>query len=119
MHRVQTMPDDQLDESLRAAIAERRVITFSLDGLRRVAEPHDYGVIDGERKLFFYQIGGQSRSGKPVGWRWALLSKVSDLQFLDRHFAGSRPAPSGRHVQWDQLFATVSARSTTEMSTTK
>jgi hypothetical protein len=119
MHRRTDMPNDNLDKLVRTAIAERRVITFSLDGLRRVAEPHDYGLIDGERKLFFYQIGGQSRSGKPLGWRWALLSKVSDLQILDRHFAGSRPAPSGRHVEWDQLFATVSARSTTEMSTTK
>jgi hypothetical protein len=30
-----------------AAISERRLVTFILDGFRRIAEPHDYGIIDG------------------------------------------------------------------------
>jgi hypothetical protein len=98
------------DELLRSAIAEKRVVSFLLDGCRRIAEPHDYGVIDGVPRLFFYQTGGESRSGKPVGWRWALLSKIGELEVLDRHFAGPRPAPTGRHVRWDELFATVSPR---------
>ena len=94
---------------LRAAIAERRLVSFMLSGCHRVAEPHDYGVINGETRLFFYQTGGKSRSGKPVGWRWAVLSKISDLTMLDEHFAGSRAALSERHVKWDVLFASVSS----------
>jgi hypothetical protein len=101
----------RIDKLLRAAIADRRLVTFVLDDCRRVAEPHDYGVIDGTPRLFFYQVGGQSRSGPPVGWRWAILEKISALNLLDDHFAGPRPAPSGRHVQWDVLIATVSPRS--------
>jgi len=65
-----------------------------LSGCRRLAEPHDYGVIKGETRLFFYQTGGESRSGKPVGWRWAVLSKIS---------------PRERHVKWGVLFASVSS----------
>jgi len=80
-----------------------------LSGCRRLAEPHDYGVINGETRLFFYQTGGESRSGKPVGWRWAVLSKISELAVLDEHFSGPRAAPSERHVKWDVLFASVSS----------
>jgi hypothetical protein len=98
------------DALLRSAIAEKCIVSFLLDGFRRIGEPHDYGVIDGVPRLFFYQTGGESRSGKPIGWRWALLPKISELEVLDRRFAGPRPAPSGRHVRWDELYATVSPR---------
>jgi len=98
------------DQLLRTAIAERRLVTFVLDGFRRIAEPHDYGVIDGVARLFFYQIGGASRSGRPIGWRWALLPRISELKILPDGFPGPRPAPSGRHVHWDVLIATVSPR---------
>jgi hypothetical protein len=99
-----------VDRLLRSAIGGRRLVTFTLHGLPRRAEPHDYGIIDGVPKLFFYQVGGRSRSGAPVGWRWAILADVSDLAVLDATFAGTRPSPSGRHVKWDVLFASVSRR---------
>ena len=34
---------------------------------------------------------------------------MSDLKVLDGRFPGPRPAPSGRHVSWDVLFASVSS----------
>jgi len=99
-----------VDKAIRAAIANRRLVSFELDGLPRIGEPHDYGIINGVRQLFFYQTGGKSSSGAPVGWRIALLSKVSALKILERQFAGSRPAPSARHKRWDKLIASVSSR---------
>jgi hypothetical protein len=107
-------PTGGTDQLLRVAIHERRVVTFTLDGLRRLAEPHDYGIIDGVAKLFFYQLGGESRSGRPLGWRWAVLTRISDLQVLPDSFPGPRPAPSGRHIHWDTLIATVSPRPVSE-----
>ena len=99
-----------IDSTLRAAIQEQSVVSFMLNGRHRVAEPHDYGVIGGKTKLFCYQIGGSSRSSPPTGWRWAELAKLSDLKVLDQHFAGPRAAPSGQHVRWEKLFASVSSR---------
>ena len=85
---------------------------FTLEGRRRIAEPHDYGVIGGVTRLFFDQVGGESRSGSPVGWRWAECAKIAGLEILHDHppFAGTRPTVSGRHVHWDALLATVSPR---------
>lgn len=100
---------EQLDATLRAAIRERRIITFTLNGCHRVVEPHDYGVMGGKPKLFCYQTGGESRSSPPTGWRWAELVKMSDLKVLDRHFDGPRPAPTGQHVRWDEIFESVSS----------
>jgi hypothetical protein len=104
---VQTVGPDQL---LIEAIENRRLVSFILDGFRRVAEPHDYGIINGVARLFFYQIGGGSQSGRASGWRWGKLSKMSKLEILDETFAGPRPARSGRHIHWDVLMATVSPR---------
>jgi|HubBroStandDraft_2_1064218.scaffolds.fasta_scaffold170718_2 hypothetical protein len=100
----------EVDRLLRRAIAERRLVAFSLAGCARVAEPHDYGLIGGVAKLFFYQVGGASRSGQPLGWRWAELAKLSELRVLDQHFPGSRALPTGRHHRWDVLYASVSVR---------
>lgn len=100
-----------VDRLLRAAIRDKRLVTFTLDGRRRIAEPHDYGIINGVPKLFFWQTGGESSSGRPIGWRWAVLAKMSQLRILDETFPGPRPAPSGKHIKWDVLHATVSPRS--------
>jgi hypothetical protein len=96
------------DKILRRAIAARRLVAFYLDERRRVAEPHDYGVINGVPRLFFWQVGGESRSAPPVGWRWGVLSKLSRLELLDERFAGPRPTLSGEHHRWDVLIASVS-----------
>jgi tryptophanyl-tRNA synthetase len=98
------------DQRLREAIATKRLVSFRLEGRRRIAEPHDLGIINGVARLFFYQLGGESRSGRPLGWRWGDLSKISEVQLLDERFSGPRPAPSGRHAHWDVLMATVSPR---------
>ena len=84
-----------VDRLLRFAIEERRIVSFTLHGFHRRAEPHDYGIVDGMRKLFFYQVGGRSRSGRPVGWRWAKLDDIEHFAVLEDTFAGSRQTPSG------------------------
>lgn len=99
-----------LHQALCEAIARKRLVSFTLDGRPRVAEPHDYGIIGGEARLFFYQVGGESRSRAPVGWRWGALDKIAELRVLERTFPGTRPARSGRHVHWDVLIASVSPR---------
>jgi hypothetical protein len=95
-----------VDELLRAAIDQRRLVQLIYKGKRRIAEPHDYGVHNGTVKLLGYQIGGSS-SGRLPNWRWMEVKSISDVRLLDQTFAGGRPTPSGKHHQWDQLFARV------------
>jgi len=99
---------DDVERAICEAIWAQRMMTFTLKGCTRLAEPHDFGVVKGERRLFFYQVAGESRSGRPRGWRWAAASDVVALQVLERQFPGARPIASGRHQKWDRLIATVS-----------
>jgi hypothetical protein len=95
-----------LNRLIRGAIRERQLIEFWLHGLRRVAEPHVYGVHKGIFQLLVYQTAGESRSGRLPAWRRVDLSEVSGLRVLDERFLGSRLPPS-RHKDWDQILEVV------------
>ena len=98
-----------IDSKLRFAITGKRLVTFKADGCLRKAEPHDYGLFKGVPRLFYFQVGGESRSGKLPGWRWAKIDRISDFTITDEHFAGPRPV-NGRHVAWEKVFASVSKK---------
>ena len=100
------VPEPRIDELLRSAIEHKSLIQFVYKDKPRIVEPHDYGIHKGRVKLFGYQVGGLSSEPLP-NWRWALVNSISDLRILERTFPGRRPAPSGRHHQWDQIFMRV------------
>src|SRR5437016_10106156 len=101
------LPSREVDLLVRAAIAERRLIRFMLNGCLRIAEPHDYGIRNGVCELLVYQIAGQSNSGAIPEWRCVRVAAASRVEMLDRTFAGGRKTPSGQHLRWDRLFARV------------
>jgi hypothetical protein len=96
-----------VDGMLREAIAGRRLIRFVLDGLVRVAEPHDYGTLKEVDRVLVYQVGGRSHSGRLPDWRLVTVEKMSGLEVLDQTFAGPRETPTGRRHHWERLFASV------------
>lgn len=95
-----------IDELIRTAIREKRLIEFRLHGLRRLAEPHLYGIYKGARQLLVYQVGGESKSGDLPDWRRADLLEISGLRLLEQTFPGPRMA-STRHTQWDLVLTRV------------
>jgi hypothetical protein len=56
-------PPEYIHRLLCAAINSKRLIEFQYKQRRRIAEPHDYGMIEGVKKLPTYQIEGESESG--------------------------------------------------------
>lgn len=99
-------PDPHVDELLRMAIQQRRLIRFTYRNKPRVVEPHDYGVRNGSVKLFGYQVAGSSSQPLP-NWRWVEVNSIYDLAMLDRSFPGRRPSGSGKHHHWDEIFIRV------------
>jgi hypothetical protein len=99
--------DPETHKVILAAIQQKRQIRFMFDGKERIAEPHDYGVQKGITRLLAWQTGGQS-SGPIPNWRWFNVERISGITLLEWTFPGNRPAPSGRHHQWDVLYARVS-----------
>ena len=103
-----------MDREIRAAISGRHLLRFRYGDCLRIAEPHDYGVQRGVVKLFAYQVGGESKSGKLPEWRMFIVSKMRPLGPDDpspatQSFPGSRPVAGG-HNEWDELFASVSRK---------
>ena len=62
-------PLDPLDERIRRAIAEKRLLEIRYKKAVRLAEPHDYGVIDGTERLLIFQLRGPDSGKGTVGWR--------------------------------------------------
>lgn len=94
------------DRLWRTAIAERRLVLFTYDGLARLAEPHDYGELRGLARVLVFQLAGGSRSGGLPAWRLITVAKASKPELLDWTFAGPRDL-GGEHGHWDRLFASV------------
>jgi hypothetical protein len=97
----------ELDELLRSAISQRRQIRFRYQGKERISEPHDYGLHKGRALLLTYQLAGESNSGGLPAWRWIEVAGMQELEMLRETFSGGRPAPSGKHHRWDELFVRV------------
>ena len=97
-----------MDELIRKAISQKRLLRFSYGGRVRVAEPHVYGTISGRKQLLTYQIAGESSSGDLPNWRRVELDGMRDLQILEDRFSGPRPTGLGEHSQFDVILAVVS-----------
>lgn len=90
---------------LVAAIREKKLIRLTFHGKERVVEPHDYGVQNGTDRLLAYQLAA---GGRPVrGWRLLGVGEISALALLGDTFPGNRPAASGKHHQWERIYARV------------
>jgi len=95
------------DNLVRTAIENRQLIEFNYDSLHRIAEPHVYGIKDGEHEILVYQVAGQSSSGNLPNWRRMKLNKISGMIISVQHFAGPRSYPSGKHSSFDEILAVV------------
>lgn len=99
-------PDPHLDQLLRTAIEQTRLLRLRYRNKDRIVEPHDYGEHNGAIKLLTYQVNGSSTGPLP-NWRWMDTDLISDAELLDQTFPGGRPTASGKHHKWDKLFLRV------------
>ena len=100
------VPDPELDQLLRTAIEQTRLLRLRYRNKDRIVEPHDYGQHNGVIKLLAYQVGGAS-SGPLPNWRWMETDLITDAELLNQKFPGGRGAASGKHHRWDKLFLRV------------
>ena len=100
-------PLDSLDERIRRAIAEKRLLEIRYKRAVRLAEPHDYGVIDGTERLLIFQLHGPDSGKGAVGWRLLDVVKIESCVVTDQTFAGSRGQSHQQHYQWETLYARV------------
>jgi hypothetical protein len=100
-------PLGSLDEHIRHAIAEKRLLELRYKRTVRLAEPHDYGVIDRTERLLMFQLHGPDSGKGTVGWRLLDVVKIESCVVTDQTFAGSRGRSHQQHYQWKTLYARV------------
>ena len=98
-----------IDESLRQAIAEKKLIEIRYKGDTRVVEPHDYGHHKGADRLLGYQLrmARAPFASEAIGWRLFDVPRIESLVILDMPFKGSRVQSAQDHHVWDNLYARV------------
>jgi len=96
-----------LDDLIRKAITNKQLLEYDYDGYRRIAEPHVYGIKDGDHAILVYQVRGESSSGGLPNWRRMILNKISNMKVLDETFPGRRSYPSGKHSSFDETILVV------------
>jgi hypothetical protein len=98
-----------LDDQLRFAIANKRLLQITYGQGTRIAEPHDYGLQKGTVKLLTYQLRrtGGAPGKSATGWRLLDVAKIDGCAVLEQTFAGSRGVSHQHHYVWDVLYARV------------
>ena len=96
-----------MDERIRRSIAQKRLLEIRYKRAVRLAEPHDYGVIDGAERLLIFQLRGPDSGKGAVGWRRLDVAKIESCVVTAQAFAGSRGQSHQQHYQWETLYARV------------
>ena len=92
------------DPYVRSLISVLSSSSIKPDADRRA---YDYGIRGGAESLLGFQIGGESQSGAPHGWRHFDVDQIRHLRVLERRFGGTRADSAQHHGTWDTLFARV------------
>ena len=96
-----------MDELIRQAIAERRLLAYRYNGQRRVGEPHLYGLRNGQPTLLVYQTEGTSFAGPYPNWRRCELRGLSRFTITGRRFANPRLRSNDALSDWSEVWAIV------------
>jgi hypothetical protein len=101
--------DAPVPAKLRFAIAYKRLLGLEYNARLRVAEPHDFGAMNGTAKLLVYQlvVDGGAVGNRSQGWRLLDVAKIGACRVLTQTFEGSRSDSDQQHMNWDAVFARV------------
>lgn len=97
-----------MNELIKQAITNKKLIEFLYKGHPRVIEPHVLGVNDNVTQVLGFQVGGSSSTGRIPEWRRFDVQKIAYLNVTEIRFLGRQPNPSGKHSSWDYKIETVS-----------
>ena len=81
-----------LDEEIRQAITERRVVGFRYNGQRRRGELHLYGKSRGQPTVLLYMTGGSFMGGPYPTWRRCDVSAITRFGISTETFPSPRLA---------------------------
>ncbi|MEC4848988.1 MAG: hypothetical protein RI100_07360 [Nitrosarchaeum sp.] len=94
-----------MDEMIREAMSEKKLVSFDYDSFHRIAELHVYGRQNDKNGILAHQIGGQSSDGD-LGWKIMYVNKITNMKVLDETFQGKRET-TGKHTSWEIRYFVI------------
>ena len=79
-----------MNSTISKAIREKTVLEFYYKSVRRVVEPHTYGL---DRKACVEKLSAYQLTGKPLDkpdWRYYEVAEIKNLRELPQSFQDSR-----------------------------
>ncbi len=90
------------------AIRQMRKVQFDYEGVPRVVEPHLLGIMrNGTMVLCVYQVGGGSKSGKPVGWKSFIPEKIENWTLLSETFGNTEPGYNRDDTRMSRILCSL------------
>lgn len=94
-----------MDEMIREAMSERKLLAFDYKDKPRIVQPHVYGRKNDGNGILAKQTGGES-SQEELGWRRMYLRDMTNMKVLDETFSGKIDTV-GEHSPWDIYYYIV------------
>jgi hypothetical protein len=90
--------------TIKQAVESHNIIAFWYKGLRRLVEPHTYGINKGtgNEDLSAYQI---ECPGELPGWKNFLIDDITQMEVTNGTFAQTRPGYNPNDSKMSQIFA--------------
>jgi hypothetical protein len=93
-----------MNATICEAIKEKKLLTFTYDGLARTVEPHAHGISTaGNECLRCYQVAGGSSSGKVPDWKMMTTDNITGLSVSQDGFS----TPRSGYRKGDRHMSTI------------
>ena len=96
-----------MNEVIKSAIENKKVIEFYYKDNLRIVEPFVYGISrTGKESLRAFQVAGTSADSNSVSWKLFTIEKLSNLIVKEESFVGDREL----YNPDDSVITTIFAR---------
>jgi predicted DNA-binding transcriptional regulator YafY len=97
-----------MNEMIKSAIENKKVIEFYYKDDLRIVEPFVLGIsTTGKESLRGFQVAGDSTDSSNFSWKLFTVAKISNLRVKDENFIGNREYYNPDDSAFSQIFARV------------
>ena len=97
-----------MNEIIREAIENKRMIEFNYKDEVRVVEPYAYGVSSKNNDILRgYQVEGGSSSSSDLGWRLFTVDKIENIIITDIEFEAIQDGYNPNDSAMTEIYVTV------------
>ena len=97
-----------MEELIERAVRGKQLLAFMYEGCYRKVEPYTYGcTTKGKDALRGFQVDGESRSDRKLGWRLFLIDEIENLELLNETYTEFREHYNPNDKGMSEIYVTA------------